>query len=281
MGYYVDIEKSNILWHIIFEDLNILNMKQNKTKILFLDIFTDNTKFKKMIERTVYNGGTYSEHVRKMFGLNKNQWLKLDASKGKFPEKFLNVSGVVIGGSSKDPIIGQEADWMFETYKFINRVIKKNLPILGICGGLQFVVKALGGEIIYNPKGKEFGAIAVHIKKSDPLFRSLSKSFIVPSNHKCMVGKFNGKAKLLASSKMCSIQALAIGDKIRLVQFHPERTKEQNMALAELTRDHLVEDGVIKNKEEYPKFLESLNNNSDAGKIILGNFLNHFINGKN
>ncbi len=252
-------------------------MKNKKQKILFLDIFTDNEKFRKMIQKNVYGGGTYSEHVRKVFGFGKDQWLTLDASKGKFPAKFLDVAAVVIGGSAKDPVRGQEKAWMRETYKFINQVVKKDIPLLGICGGLQFTVRALGGEIIYNPKGKEFGAIKVTIQKSDPLFEGLKKSFIVPENHRCMVGKFKSNAKLLASSKMCSIQALAIGDKIRLVQFHPERTKEQNMALAKISREHLVRDGIIKSEKEYPRFLRSLKVKSNAGKIIIRNFLKYFV----
>jgi len=136
-------------------------MKQKKLKILFLDIFTDNEKFRKEISHMLYDGGSYSDHVRKLFGLDKSQWLRLDASKGKFPIKALDVSAIVIGGSVKDPVEGQQDKWMMETYKFINKGIKKQLPILGICGGLQFVIRALGGEIILNPKGKEFGAITV------------------------------------------------------------------------------------------------------------------------
>ena len=252
-------------------------MKQKKLKILFLDIFTDNEKFRKEISHMLYDGGSYSDHVRKLFGLDKSQWLRLDASKGKFPIKALDVSAIVIGGSVKDTVEGQEDKWMKETYKFINKGIKKQLPILGICGGLQFVIRALGGEIILNPKGKEFGAITVHIKRSDPLFEGLKKSFIVPSNHKCMVGKFDGDAKLLASSKMCAIQALAIGDRIRLVQFHPERTEDQNMAIAKASKEQLIKDGVIRSGKEYPKFLKSLKVNSEAGRIIINNFLNNFV----
>ena len=251
-------------------------MKQ-KIKILFLDIFTDNEKFRKEIENKVYGGRTLSEHVRGVFELKKSEWLRLDASKGKLQSKFLNVDAIVIGGSAKDPVRGQEKEWMRKTYKFINKAVKKDLPILGICGGLQFTVRALGGEIIYNPKGKEFGAIRVGIKKSDPLFKGLKKSFIVPSNHKCMVGKFNFKAELLASSKMCQVQALAIGDKIRLVQFHPERTKEQNMILVKMSKENLVQDGIIKNEKDYPQFVKSLKIGSLAGRIIIKNFLSHFV----
>ena len=255
-----------------------MNKKSKKLKILFLDIFTDNEKFRKMIGKNVYSGGTYSEHVRNLLKLKRGQWLTLDASKGNFPNKLLNASAIIIGGSAEDPIKGKEKEWMKKTYKFIRQAVNKDVPILGICGGLQFTVRALGGEIIYNPKGKEFGAITVNIKKIDPLFTGLKKSFVVASNHRCMVNKFSPDTKLLASSKMCSVQALAIGGKIRLVQFHPERTKEQNLILAKMTKDQLIEDGVIKNSKEYPAFLKSLRVKSTAGRTIMKNFLKYFVN---
>lgn len=253
-------------------------IKESKNiKILFLDIYTDDEKFRKNIEKLLYGGGNYSEHVRKLFGLSKNQWLTLDASRGKFPAMFPEVNAMIIGGSTEDPVKGKEKEWMKKTYKFISKGIKKQIPILGICGGLQFVVRALGGEIIYNPKGKEFGATKIFILKPDPLFKGLRGNFIAPSNHRCMIGKFKFKGKLLASSKMCRVQALAIGDKIRLVQFHPERTKEQNLALAKISKDNLVKDGIINSMGDYPEFLKSLKVGSRAGKMIIKNFLDNFV----
>src|SRR3989338_4315488 len=99
-----------------------MEQKNKKLKILFLDIFTDNEKFRKEIEEKVYKGRTLSEHIRSVFGLDKNEWLKVDA--------------IVIGGSAKDPVKGQERGWMRKTYKFIRQAVRKNIPILGICGGL-------------------------------------------------------------------------------------------------------------------------------------------------
>ena len=100
-------------------------MKNKKLKILFLDIFTDDKKFRKEIEKKVYKGGTLSNHVRKVFGLDKNQWLTLDASKDALLDEFLNVDAMVISGSSKNPVKGQEKKWMRNTYKFIRKAIKK------------------------------------------------------------------------------------------------------------------------------------------------------------
>lgn len=254
-----------------------MNKKQKQIKILFLDIYTDDENFRKEISEKLYKGQSYSDHVRRLFGLKEEEWMTLDASKGKLPAKFPQADAMVIGGSAEDPIKGQEKPWMIKTYQFIKKGVEKDIPILGICGGLQFTIRALGGEIIRNPKGKEFGAIKITIEKSDPLFEGLGKHFIVPENHKCMVGEFGLKGKLLASSKMCSVQALAIGNKIRLVQFHPERTREQNIALAKMSKDSLVKDRIIKNDGEYQEFIKSLKINSTAGKKIIKNFLNNFV----
>lgn len=249
--------------------------KKRKLKILFLDIFTDNQKLRKEIQKDFYKGGTYSDHVRKVFGLKKDGGLTVDASKNKFPKSFPQVDAMVIGGSDKNPVKGHNLLWMRQTYSFIKQTIKYNVPILGMCGGLQFVVKALGGEIIYNPKGREFGTVEIDVKRSDPLLRGLGKKFMAQSNHRCIVDKFDSPAKILASSKMSPIQVLAIGNNIRLVQFHPERRKQQTRAvLKEEKHEHYNNQ---ESKNDYQKLLKSIKDTTRTDHLIISNFLKYFV----
>src|SRR3989338_5860111 len=198
-------------------------MALKKIKILFLDILTDDPKARKIVNKQIYRG-TYSEATRKAFGLRKDQWLTVYASKEVFPKK-LDFDALIMGGSFENPVGNNDKSWMKKTYAFIRLVIKNQIPILGICGGLQFTVRALGGQIMFNPKGKEFGSITLSTTESgkkDLLFRGFSKKFPAQESHKCMLKNFKRGWKLLASSEMCKPQAIAINSTVRLLQFHPE-----------------------------------------------------------
>ena len=254
-------------------------MADNK-KILFLDILTDNRHLRKIINKKIYRGSTYSEAMRKAFGLPKTAWVFADAAEGKFPKDFSRFDALVMGGSTEDPMRGFEKPWMMETYKFIRRAVKKNIPILGICGGFQFVLRALGGEIILNPKGREFGSVTIAFLpagRRDPLFYGFGRGAIFQSSHKCMMKKNLPGWKLLASSDLCRYQALAIGKNIRLIQFHPEMKAAYIRALARMRKKNLLGEGFVKNNVEFVKFLSSVKNTETAGKRILKNFLKYFV----
>lgn len=255
-------------------------MKNSKIiKILFLDILTGDENIKKVINEKIYGGNTYSETMRRFFGLKKNEWFEIDASKGKFPEKLSGFNAMIIGGSAEDPVESLEKQWMKKVYEFIRKTSKQNIPILGICGGLQFVIRALHGEIIFNPKGREFGSVKITLTKSgkvDPLFKGLPTNSMFQLSHKCMAKNLLPGSKLLASSELCEIQAIAIGDNIRLTQFHLEFTKKQMQALAMLRKNSLVQEGFVKDNVSFNKFVNSIKNTESAGKKVFQNFIKYF-----
>lgn len=248
--------------------------------ILFLDILTDDKKLRKIIDAKVYGGKSYSEDMRETFGLRKDEWVWIDASKGKFPKSLSGFDAIVIGGSTEDPVKGKEKAWMEKTYPFIRRVIKNEMPLLGICGGLQFVVRALGGNVTLNPKGREFGNTDIALTKagrSDRIFKGLPDRFMVQSSHKYRAEKLGIGWKLLGSSPACRFQAIAIGDHIRLVQFHPEMKKRQIKEIAKLREKAFIEEGLVKNAKEFGAFLVSFKDTSRVGRKICKNFLTSYV----
>ncbi len=245
-------------------------------KILFLDILTGNPELRKNINQKIYKGGSYGEHLRKLFSLKKSEWAEVDASQ-KIPSDFLKFDGIVIGGSTEDPMPGSEKPWMKKIYPAIRKIIKNKIPLLGICGGLQFTARALGGKVILNPGGREFGSVKITLSqdgKKDFLFCGISKNFTAQSSHKCMVEKILPGSRLLASSDMCGLQALSLGDRARLLQFHPEKTKAQLKSLAKMRKSALIAEGFVQDEKDFKKFLASIKNTETAGKKILKNFIN-------
>lgn len=251
--------------------------KQTK-KILFLDILTDNQNLREEINRKVYGGSTYAEEMRKALGLTDSQFFVADGTKTKLPNSTL-YSAIVMGGSVEDPVEGKEKPWMKRVYKFIQKAYKNQVPILGICGGLQFTIRALGGEIIYNPKGRNFGNSLVTLSKDgrkDLLFKGLPEQIFVQSSHKCIAKELKLGWRLLASSEKSPIDAVAIGDNIRLVQFHPEMKAAHAKALVKMRKKKLISEGFISEKD-FPKLIKSFKDTSKTGKKLLKNFLSYFV----
>ncbi|MDA2922169.1 type 1 glutamine amidotransferase [Patescibacteria group bacterium AH-259-L07] len=251
-------------------------MNNKKLQLLFLDILTDDLKLKKEEERAVTEGPLV-EIFRRKLGLTKNELIAFNVCIKKLPSPE-NYHGIIIGASLANPIKGEEKPWMKKVYTFIRKTISHQIPLLGICGGHQFVVRAIGGEIIYNPNGREFGTIPLTLTKDgmrDPLFRGVSENFLVQSSHKCMVKNINMKGKLLASSDLCAIQALAINNHTRTVQFHPELSVRSIRALAKRYKETLIKENFV-TPQEFKKLLLSIKKTGQTEKILL-NFLNYFV----
>ncbi|MBI5732782.1 type 1 glutamine amidotransferase [Candidatus Jorgensenbacteria bacterium] len=233
-------------------------MKKNK-KILFLDILTADKRLRQRVEKDF--GAPYSEESRRALGLSKIQFISVDASKGEFPD-LKDYDGVIISGSAEDPVRGQEKQWMKQAYRFILEIIKAKKPLLGICGGLQFTVRALGGKIVYNPRGRNFGTTLITLTaagQKDNLFKGLPRITKVQSNHSCIISKLKRGWKVLAFSEMTPFETVALGSKVRLVQFHPERSLENMQVVAK------------------PSEFKRLSDAIRTGKKIMQNFLNYFV----
>jgi GMP synthase (glutamine-hydrolysing) len=73
----------------------------------------------------------------------------------------------------------------------------------------------------------------------DPLFAGLGSPLAVQQTHEDHVPELPRGAELLAENEFAPVQAYAVGDAIRCVQFHPEMDADRSRALAELRRERL------------------------------------------
>ena len=58
-----------------------------------------------------------------------------------------NTRGIILMGSAAS--VHDEYEWMNDIEKVINKAIEKQLPILGICFGHQFLAHLFGGKVDY------------------------------------------------------------------------------------------------------------------------------------
>ena len=151
--------------------------------------------------------------------------------------KELNkIDGIIIGGSGDFSIprrLKRRELWLKirKTAPLIKKAIKKNIPILGICFGHQYLAYLLGSKIISSKKQEEIGSFKISLTKKgaeDPLFKDMPSDFPVQEGHKNCVKTLPKGAILLASAERCKIQSFKFRS-IYGVQFHPELNRIKDM----------------------------------------------------
>ena len=116
----------------------------------------------------------------------------------------------------------------------VREAIARNIPYLGICLGLQILVKAAGGQVVKSPTkevgligpdGNRFTVELTEEGKIDPLFKGLDHSFNVFHLHSETI-ELNDNLTLLAIGKHCRNQIIRVGSNAYGIQCHFELTAE-------------------------------------------------------
>jgi GMP synthase (glutamine-hydrolysing) len=180
--------------------------------------------------------------------------------------------GVLMTGSPKSVVDAEP--WMTEAGAYLVAVARTR-PVLGVCFGHQLIAKALGGRVEKNPRGREAGTTDVQLTEEgsrDPLFAGVPRTVSVQQTHEDHVPELPPGAALLATNDFAPVQAYAVGEAIRCVQFHPEMDAERSRALAELRRERL--DRQTPGGARH--VLASLRVSPDAERVI-ANWLERFV----
>ncbi|MDB9936347.1 glutamine-hydrolyzing GMP synthase, partial [Candidatus Pelagibacter sp.] len=131
-----------------------------------------------------------------------------------------NIAGIILSGG---PLNVYEND----KFKFDKKILKLEIPILGICFGHQILSKLLGGKV-KKSKQREFGLATIK-KVSNSI---LTKNFFNKNNtsnvwmsHADQVSKMPKNFKVIASTNNSKLTIIEnIKDNFYGVQFHPEVT---------------------------------------------------------
>lgn len=156
----------------------------------------------------------------------------VELDKGQlFPNPKDYSAVIVLGGpdSANDSTIK-----MRHEIERIKETVNAGIPYLGICLGMQALVKANGGAVMKNhikeigiraPDGNFFEIEFTYEGKSDKLFHGLQSPSRIFHLHGETVG-LAGNMELLATGKFCNNQAVKVGNDAYGIQGHFEITKE-------------------------------------------------------
>ena len=125
-----------------------------------------------------------------------------------------NAKGIVFSGSPKS---------VYETGAFHSdpKLLKMDLPVLGICYGMQLITHQLGGEVA-GSEHREYGPSTIEVE-DDPLFRDLGPSLDVWMSHGDRIEKTPPGFASIAHSSNSPIAVMRNPQgTIYGLQFHPE-----------------------------------------------------------
>ena len=183
-----------------------MQFRNEKDKILIVDFGSQVTK---LIARRIRELGVYSEIITPE-ELNKIK-------------NHQNVKGFILSG-------GPSTVTKKKFQSIPKKIFDENIPILGICYGLQLIAKIFGGKIKPSKKRREFGRAYIFQKRSSLLTKQFIKSKTsVWMSHEDAVVKLPRKFKVIASTKNSNLTIIENSkSKIYGVQFHPEVTHTDN-----------------------------------------------------
>jgi len=128
------------------------------------------------------------------------------------PPSEIDADGLVLSGGPDIDDIGN-----CEAY------LDLEIPILGICLGMQVIATELGGDVSAGEYGG-YADVTVQIdERSDPLLGSLAPDTRVWASHADEVTELPSGFERTAHSDVCGVEAMSDTDRDRYgVQWHPE-----------------------------------------------------------
>jgi len=167
--------------------------------------------------------GRFPHWIRVAAGLDAQDTEVVDVEHGAALPDARRYAGIVVTGSAA--YVTDRAEWSERSARWLRAAVHDGSPVFGICYGHQLLAHALGGQVAYNPAGRESGTVELTLEPAadaDPLFRGLPARFPAHATHLQTVVKAPEGAAVLARSALDNCHAFRWGPQAWGVQFHPE-----------------------------------------------------------
>ena len=135
--------------------------------------------------------------------------------------RSINPKGIILSG-------GPDSVTNSYTPRIPQIAFDLNIPLLGICYGMQTLAEQMGGQVV-SADHKEFGHSELTVSTDSILFSDLDKTLNVWMSHGDQVQDLPDGFELVASTATAPIAAMQhISKPIYAIQFHPEVTHTED-----------------------------------------------------
>jgi GMP synthase (glutamine-hydrolysing) len=178
------------------------------------------------------------------------------------PKDLGNAHGLVVMGGPMGVYEVDRHPFLRDEMRLIERTIREDRPVLGVCLGSQLIASALGAEVTRGEQ-KEIGWYPIKLTDralEDPLWKGVESSFVALHWHGDVFSLPSG-ATALASSALTPYQAFRYGKAVYGVLFHMEMTEAIVAAMVheftgELTEAGLSGEAILRGGREHLPALE-------------------------
>ena len=227
---------------------NLSSISKQIDTILVLDF---GSQYTQLIARRVRESNVYSEIL---------PW---DINEEKI--KSINPKGIILSG-------GPDSVTNSFTPRVPQIVFDLNVPILGICYGMQTLAEQFGGQVISSDQ-KEFGYSELNITGNCILFLDLDKTLNVWMSHGDQVQDLPDNFELVAETSNAPIAVMQHSTKpIYALQFHPEVTHTED---GKTILDNFIFKVCNANKDWrmhdlIDQRIQEIKNQTENNKVLLG-----------
>ncbi|PFG03886.1 glutamine-hydrolyzing GMP synthase [Bacillus sp. es.034] len=170
----------------------------NQEMIVVLDF---GSQYNQLITRRIREFGVYSELHPHTVTLEEIQ--------------EINPTGIIFSG-------GPNSVYGEDSFRCDERIFDLDIPILGICYGMQLMTMHFGGKV-ERAKHREYGKAAINIEKQSKIFSNLPEEQVVWMSHGDLVVEAPAGFDVNATNPSCPIASMSNEEKgLYAVQFHPE-----------------------------------------------------------
>ncbi len=184
-----------------------------------------------------------------------------------------NYDGLVVLGGPQGAYEEDRYSWMRPEKELIDRAIREEKKVLGICLGAQMIADVLGGSV-YPHRTEEIGWYPVNVPsdiRSHPLMEGIPGEF-VPLHWHGDTFDLPRNAVRLAGSEVCTNQGFWYGRHVLALQFHLEVRPEGLTTFLDVHREKAPRGPYVQS----PQALRE-NANFQRSREILHRFLDRFV----